>query len=63
MLLTTWQLWLVTFALKLLTSVTLLGFASEHVVRTASEIPVDDVGAKSLLEGIARYTLHGKRIM
>jgi len=55
--------WLVAFALKLLTSVTLLGVACERAKQFSSDPQSAPAGGKPFLDGIARYTLHGKRIM
>ena len=56
--------WLVAFVLKLLTTVTLLGFACGRTEKNAREMCRSSQGGeKPFLEGIGRFTLHGKRIM
>ena len=56
--------WLVAFVLKLLTTVTLLGFACKRTEKNAREMCRSSQGGeKPFLEGIGRFTLHGKRIM
>ena len=53
-------IWLVLCAVKILTSVTLLGYACTRCAEAAHLGPNDPA---AFLSGIERYTLHGKGIM
>ena len=56
--------WLVFCALKLFTTITLLGFASRRTAHTAEDTTANmhQDGKPLNLQGIDRFTLHGKRI-
>jgi hypothetical protein len=57
-------IWVTLCALKLLTTITLVGFACHRTVHSATDAVdpnAQDVG-KLNLAGIDRYTLYGKRI-
>ena len=52
-------LWLTCCALKVLTSMTLLGYACRRVEHCPEDRSQD---GKPFLEGVERFTMHGKRI-
>jgi hypothetical protein len=55
--------WLVFCALKLLTSMGVLGFAMLHAERHGGSAALQEEGKELRLRSIARYTLYGKQIM
>jgi hypothetical protein len=55
--------WLVFCALKLLTSMGVLGFAILHAERHGGSAALQEDCKEVKLRSVARYTLHGKQVM